>query len=75
MATENEKLNAIYTKIGFSDWIDHTLGDCPVHPDTFVVVEMNDDPEDLLDPMRASDIDWHSVGDNVTKYRFKRNPK
>ena len=40
MATENEVLNKIYGKIGFSDWIDHTLGDCPVHPDTIVVVEI-----------------------------------
>jgi hypothetical protein len=78
MTTETDEINTmnkIFTKVGFSDWIDHTPGDCPVHPETIVIVELGGDPNDLLEPLRAKDIDWGDMGDNVTKYRFRRNPK
>lgn len=49
------------------EWITHNSKSMPVHPETIVVVVMENGDE--LPPMKAKDIDWDCPGDDGLKYK------
>lgn len=49
------------------DWIKHTPGEMPVHPDTVVFARMSNGDE--LCALPAREIDWDCPGDQVAEYR------